>query len=120
MICVVEDIPDVIALENTGHYRGLYHVLGGLIAPIDGVSPSDLNIASLLARAEQPGVKEVILALSSTMEGETTSFYITKKLKDKPLRVTTLARGVPMGGELEYTDELTLGRSIQARVTYDI
>ena len=120
VVCVVEDLPDVLAIENTGQYQGLYHVLGGIISPMEGVGPADLHIDTLLLRAQAPDreVKEVILALSPTMEGDTTSFYLTKKLRPLGLRVTTIARGVPIGGELEYTDEVTLGRSILTRTEY--
>lgn len=118
-ICVVEDMPDVLAIENTGQYNGLYHVLGGIISPLSGVGPSDLKIESLLERVSSKDVKEIILALSPTMEGDTTSFYLTKKLKDFNLKITTIARGVPIGGELEYTDEITLGRSIVTRTLYN-
>lgn len=119
-ICVVEDIPDVMAIENTAQYAGTYHILGGVISPIEGVGPSDLNIESLVARVAQEGkIQEVILALSGTMEGDTTAFYITKKLKPFPVKITTIARGVPVGGELEYTDEVTLGRSILRRTAYE-
>lgn len=119
-ICVVENIPDVLAIENTAQYFGTYHILGGIISPIEGIGPGDLNIESLLKRIQgNEEVKEIILALSSTMEGDTTSFYITKKLKDFPIRISTIARGVPVGGELEYTDEITLGRSILRRTAYE-
>jgi recombination protein RecR len=119
MICLVEDLRDVLAIENTSQYQGVYHVLGGVISPIDGVGPDDLNIAPFIERLKNSGeVKEIILALSPTMEGDTTSFYLTKKLKDLDLRITTIARGVPIGGELEYTDEITLGRSIITRTDY--
>lgn len=120
-ICVVEDIPDVMAIENTAQYFGTYHILGGVISPIEGIGPTDLNIESLVARVAQEEVKiqEIILALSGTMEGDTTAFYITKKLKDYPVKITTIARGVPVGGELEYTDEVTLGRSILRRTAYE-
>jgi recombination protein RecR len=121
-ICVVENPQDVMAIENTAQYRGLYHVLGGVISPMEGVGPAELQIASLLSRltadAEQP-VEEIILALSPTMEGDTTAFYLTKKLRESAVRITTLARGVPIGGELEYTDEITLGRSILSRIRYE-
>ncbi|TAD95905.1 MAG: recombination protein RecR [Bacteroidetes bacterium] len=117
-ICVVEDTPDVIAIENTLQYNGLYHVLGGLIAPLDGISPSDLNIQTLIKRVSQGNVKEIIFALSATMESDTTAFYITKKLQDFDVKISTIARGIPVGSELEYTDEITLGRSILARVKY--
>lgn len=121
IICVVETITDLIAIENTSQYRGLYHVLGGIISPIEGIGPGDLNIQSLIERAMLPEseVKEIILALSSTMEGDTTSFFITRKLKDYPVKITSLARGVPIGSELEYTDEITLGRSILGRKAYE-
>lgn len=120
IICVVEDMRDVMAIENTSQYRGLYHVLGGVISPIDGVGPSDLHIEKLIQRVEQedPNVKEVILALSPTMEGDTTSFYLMRKLKPLNVRLSTIARGIPIGGELEYADEITLGRSIQGRTLY--
>ncbi|MFP4292182.1 MAG: recombination mediator RecR, partial [Cyclobacteriaceae bacterium] len=120
-ICVVETVTDLIAIENTSQYKGLYHMLGGVISPIEGVGPGELNIQSLLDRvnARETLVSEVILALSSTMEGDTTSFFITKKLKDADVRITTLARGVPIGSELEYTDEITLGRSILGRKAYE-
>ncbi|WP_200975871.1 recombination mediator RecR [Echinicola sp. 20G] len=124
LICIVEDIPDVLAIENTSQYNGLYHVLGGVISPIQGIGPEELKIDSLMQRIEQPHsgepVNEVILALPSTMEGDTTSFYITRKLKEKGIKVSTIARGIPIGGELEYTDEVTLGRSILTRVNYSI
>ncbi|MBW8051992.1 MAG: recombination protein RecR [Cytophagales bacterium] len=117
IICVVEDIRDVMAIENTGQYQGLYHVLGGVIAPIVGIGPSQLNIDPLIARTVDSAVKEVILALSPTMDGDTTAYYITKQLKDSNVVVSTIARGIPIGGELEYADEITLGRSIVARTT---
>ncbi|WP_143962337.1 recombination mediator RecR [Litoribacter populi] len=123
-ICVVEDIPDVLAIENTSQYNGLYHVLGGVISPIQGIGPEELKIASLLSRIDSQKsddpVQEVILALSATMEGDTTSFFITRKLKEKGIKVSTIARGIPIGGELEYTDEVTLGRSILTRVNYNL
>ena len=118
LLCVVSDIRDVIAIENTGQYQGLYHVLGGVISPIEGVGPTDLNIQSLVERLPASEVKEVVLAVSPTMEGDTTAFYITRKLRDLPLKITTIARGVPVGGELEYADEITLGRSILERTSY--
>lgn len=119
VICVVEDTPDILAIENTSQYQGLYHVLGGVISPIEGIGPGELNIESLIRRInEDSGIKEIILALSPTLEGDTTAFYISKKLKDHPVRISTIARGVPVGGELEYTDEITLGRSIIDRVDY--
>ncbi|MEQ9301459.1 MAG: recombination mediator RecR [Cyclobacteriaceae bacterium] len=121
VICVVEDTPDVMAIQNTGQYNGLYHVLGGIISPMDGIGPEDVHIDSLIKRiAECDGeVKEVILALSTTMEGDTTAFYIIKKLQPYNIKITTIARGIPIGGELEYTDELTLGRSIITRTVYE-
>ena len=121
IICVVEDANDLIAIENTSQYRGLYHVLGGVISPIEGIGPGDLHIQSLIDRvkAADSEVKEIILALSSTMEGDTTSFFITKKLKGKDVKITSIARGVPIGSELEYTDEITLGRSILGRKAYE-
>ncbi|MDQ4140096.1 MAG: recombination mediator RecR [Bacteroidota bacterium] len=118
-LCVVSDIRDVIAIENTAQYKGLYHVLGGVISPIEGIGPSDLNIASLIERIPGSEIKEVILAISPTMEGDTTSFYITRKLRELGVKITTIARGVPIGGELEYTDEITLGRSIVERTSYN-
>lgn len=121
-LCVVEDTPDVIAIQNTSQFFGYFHVLGGVISPIKGIGPSELNIDSLIKRIEKEDnvIKEVILALSPTMEGDTTSFYIAKKLKPFGVKITTIARGVPIGGELEYTDEITLGRSIVQRLSYDI
>ena len=120
-ICVVADTPDVLAIENTSQYRGLYHVLGGIISPIEGIGPTDIHIDSLIRRVKEsePKIEEVILALNPTMEGDTTAFYITKKLKDFNVKMTTIARGIPIGGELEYADEVTLGRSIMTRIMYD-
>ncbi|ACU05226.1 MULTISPECIES: recombination mediator RecR [Pedobacter] len=118
LICVVEDTRDVMAVENTGQYFGVYHVLGGLISPMDGIGPSDLFIDSLVQRVATTPVKEVILALSATMEGDTTLFYLYKRLKDFQIPITTIARGIAFGGELEYADEITLGRSIVTRVPY--
>lgn len=117
LICVVQDVRDVMALENTGMYKGVYHVLGGLISPIEGIGPSDLFIDALVQRATG-GVGEIILALSATTEGDTTSFYLARKLQALNIQISTLARGVPVGDELEYTDEVTLGRSLQNRVPY--
>jgi len=117
-ICVVESFKELIAIENTAQYRGLYHVLGGLISPIENISPEQLNIESLMNRVKSEETYEVILALATSMEGDTTAFYLTKKLKEYSIKVTTLARGLPIGGELEYADEITLGRSIQTRITY--
>jgi recombination protein RecR len=118
VICVVEDTRDVMAVENTGQYFGVYHVLGGLISPMDGIGPADLFIDSLVQRVATTPVKEVILALSATMEGDTTLFYLYKRLKDFQIPITTIARGIAFGGELEYADEITLGRSIVTRVPY--
>lgn len=117
-VCVVENVKDVITIESTHEHRGLYHVLGGLISPLDGIAPSDLEIDSLVERVRKDNVKEVILALSPTMEGDTTNFYIYRRLEELPVRVTMLARGLSIGNELEYTDELTLGRSIQNRTLF--
>lgn len=119
IVCVVEDTQDVMAIENTNQYNGVYHVLNGLISPMDGVSPSDLNINTLHDRVAAGEIKEVILALSATMEGDTTIFYVYKKLKDYPVKITTIARGIAFGGELEYVDEITLGRSIVTRIPYE-
>ena len=121
ILCVVEDCNDVMAIENTAQYLGVYHVLGGVISPIQGVGPSELKIDSLVSRLSQSGneVKEVILALSPTMEGDTTAFYINRKLKELRIKVTSIARGVSVGSELEYSDEITLGRSITGRVLFD-
>jgi len=118
IICVVESIRDVMAIEETQQYRGLYHVLGGVINPIEGIGPDKLNVETLMQRAAKEEVKEIIMAISPTIEGDTTIFYLTKNLKDFDVRVSTIARGVSFGGELEYADELTLGRSIVARVPY--
>ena len=122
IICVVEDIPDVLAIENTSQYQGLYHVLGGIISPIEGIGPDELNITSLISRIEASDgeVREIIFALSPTMEGDTTAFYISKKLKNLSVKISSIARGVPIGGNLEYADEVTLGRSILSRTIYDI
>ncbi|WP_027002612.1 recombination mediator RecR [Hugenholtzia roseola] len=119
VICVVESISDLMAIENTAQYNGLYHILGGVISPIEGVDAADLNIQSLVERAAQPETQEIILALNASMEGETTAFYLTKLLKEKQVRISTIARGVPIGGELEYTDEITLARSIAKRIRYE-
>ncbi|MCF8247724.1 MAG: recombination mediator RecR [Saprospiraceae bacterium] len=120
MVCVVESIRDVMAIEDTSQYRGLYHVLGGLINPLEGIGPSELTIDSLLQRVASGEIREIILAISPTIEGDTTMFYITKKLKDSGISVSSIARGVSFGGELEYADEVTLGRSIVARVPYKL
>ena len=119
IICVVEDIRDVMAIENTSLFKGVYHVLGGKISPIDGIGPSQLNIVTLVDKVKCGGVKELIFALSATMEGDTTIFYIYKKLKDVPVKISAIARGIAFGGELEYVDEITLGRSIATRVPYE-
>ncbi|MEY3248164.1 MAG: hypothetical protein RL742_207 [Bacteroidota bacterium] len=118
LVCVVETIRDLLAIEDTGQYRGLYHVLGGIISPIEGVGPGDLNMESLLQRIEIGEIKEVIMAISPTIEGETTSYYLSKKLRESNIQISAIARGVSFGGELEYADELTLARSILARVPY--
>jgi recombination protein RecR len=118
VICVVENIRDVMSIENTNQFRGRYHVLGGIISPMDGIGPNNLEIDSLVKRVIAGNVIEVILALSTTMEGDTTNFYIYKKLKDVEVKITTIARGISVGGEIEYTDELTLGRSILNRLSY--
>ena len=117
VVCVVEDMRDVMAIENTSQFQGLYHVLGGVISPVNGVGPSDIRIEQLLARITADGseIQEIILALSPTMEGDTTAFYIHRRLAGKLVRVTSIARGIPVGGDLEYADEITLGRSIVAR-----
>ena len=118
LICVVEDTRDVMAIENTNQYNGVYHVLGGLISPMDGIGPSDLEVDSLVERLKTNEVKEVIFALSATMEGDTTLFYLHKRLKNFEITLSTIARGIAFGGELEYVDEITLGRSITTRVPY--
>ena len=119
LVCIVESIREVIAIENTNIYRGTYHVLGGVISPIDGVGPDQLNISMLIERVQKGGVKEVIMALSPTIEGDTTIFYLSKKLKEFNVQISSIARGVSFGGELEYTDDLTLGRSIATRLPYE-
>ena len=118
-ICVVENVQDVMAVENTQQYRGLYHVLGGVISPMDGIGPADLEIESLVKRVEEEHIQEVILALSSTMEGDTTNFYIFRKLAPYDVRLSIIARGIPVGDELEYADEVTLGRSILNRTPFE-
>lgn len=117
LVCVVEDMRDVMAIENTSQFQGVYHVLGGIISPVNGIGPSDIRIDQLMARIAADGseIKEVILALSPTMEGDTTAYYIQKRLTGKEVRITSIARGIPVGGDLEYADEITLGRSILAR-----
>ena len=119
IICVVENIRDVMSIENTHQFNGLYHVLGGIISPMDGIGPSNLEIESLVNRVDTGDIAEVVLALSTTMEGDTTNFYIYRKLKDKNVKITTLSRGVSIGDDLEYTDEITLGRSLVNRVVYE-
>ena len=119
IICVVEDIRDVMAIENTGQFRGIYHVLGGKISPIDGVGPSQLNITTLVQKVKSGSVSEIIFALSSTMEGDTTNFYIYKQIQDCHIITSTIARGISVGDELEYADEVTLGRSILQRVPFE-
>ncbi|MEO7214284.1 recombination mediator RecR [Mucilaginibacter sp.] len=119
LVCVVEDTRDVMAIENTNQYNGVYHVLGGLISPMDGIGPSDLQVDTLVERLKEAGVKEIIFALSATMEGDTTIFYLHKRLKQFNINISTIARGIAFGGELEYVDEITLGRSIVTRVPYE-
>lgn len=119
IICVVEDIRDVMAIENTSSFRGLYHVLGGKISPMDGIGPNDLNIESLVEKVKLGKIKELIFALSSTMEGDTTNFYIFKLIHDVDIVTSTIARGISVGNELEYTDEITLGRSITNRIPFE-
>ncbi len=120
VVCVVEDIRDVLAIENTNQYFGVYHVLGGVISPMERIGPDQLTIASLIDRVlTDTDIKEVILGLSPTMEGDTTAFFITKKLKPYPVKISTIARGIPFGGELEYMDEITLGRSIATRTLFE-
>ncbi|MEZ2441456.1 recombination mediator RecR [Chitinophaga sp. RCC_12] len=116
VVCVVESIRDVMAIENTQQFNGLYHVLGGIISPIDGIGPDQLNIHSLVERVQYQGVEEVIMAVSPTIEGDTTIYYLSKKLKEFPVKITTIARGIAFGGELEYADEMTLARSISNRL----
>ena len=119
IICVVEDIRDVMAIENTGQFKGIYHILGGKISPIDGVGPSQLNIVTLTEKIKMGTVEEIIFALSSTMEGDTTNFYIYKQIKDFEIKTSTIARGISVGDELEYADEVTLGRSILNRIPFE-
>ena len=120
IICVVEDVRDVMAIENTNQFKGIYHVLGGKISPIDGVGPSQLNINSLVEKVKLGQIEELIFALSSTMEGDTTNFYIYKQIKDFEIKTSTIARGIAVGDELEYADEVTLGRSILQRVPFEL
>ncbi len=126
LVCVVEDVRDVMAIENTNQYKGIYHILGGIISPMDGIGPSDLHIESLVSKIAKGKVKEVVMALSATMEGDTTNFYIYKRLKaclpdrqEFDINITTIARGIAIGDDLEYTDEITLGRSILNRTPYE-
>ena len=119
VVCVVENIQDVMAIENTQQFHGLYHVLGGIISPMDGIGPHDLEIESLVERVEEGTVKEIILALASTMEGDTTNFYISRKLTDADVKLSVIARGISVGDELDYTDEVTLGRSILNRTPFE-
>jgi len=118
-ICIVENIKDVMSVENTQQYNGLYHVLGGIISPMEGIGPSDISIDSLIKRVSENEAKEIILALSATMEGDTTNYYIFRKLKSYPVKITAIARGVSFGDEIEYTDEITLGRSILNRTPFE-
>ncbi len=120
IVCVVESVADVMAIENTAQYNGVYHILGGIISPMNGIGPADLEIASLVQRVEQGGVSEVILALSPDMEGDTTSLYLYKKLAHTDVEISTIARGISVGNALEYADEITLGRSIVNRIKYSI
>ncbi|WMI69780.1 recombination mediator RecR [Mangrovimonas sp. YM274] len=120
VVCVVEDIRDVMAIENTSSFKGLYHVLGGKISPMDGIGPNDLNIESLVVKVKQGKIKELIFALGSTMEGDTTNFYIYKQIQDFNIVTSTIARGISVGNELEYTDEITLGRSIINRIPFEV
>jgi recombination protein RecR len=119
IVCIVEDVRDVMAIENTGGYSGVYHVLGGLISPMDGIGPSDLTIDALIEKMKSGEVKEVVFALNTTMEGDTTNFYLYRKIKDFGASLTTIARGIAVGDELEFADEVTLGRSIQHRIPYE-
>ena len=119
IVCIVEDVRDVMAIENTGGYSGVYHVLGGLISPMDGIGPSDLTIDALIDKMKTGEIKEVVFALNTTMEGDTTNFYLYRKIKDFGASLTTIARGIAVGDELEFADEVTLGRSIQHRIPYE-
>lgn len=119
IVCLVEDIRDVMAIENTSSFKGLYHVLGGKISPMDGIGPNDLNIESLVKKVKEGNIKELIFALSSTMEGDTTNFYIFKQIQDCDIVISTIARGISVGDELEYADEITLGRSILNRIPFE-
>lgn len=119
LICVVENVLDVIAIENTNQFKGKYHVLGGIISPMEGIGPNDIKVAELIHRVKEENITELIMALSTTMEGDATNFYIYKKLKEFDVKITTIARGIGIGDELEYTDELTLGRSILNRIPFE-
>ena len=119
ILCVVEDVRDVMAIENTGQFQGIYHVLGGIISPMDGIGPKDLKIDSLVEKVKIGEVEEIIFALSATMEADTTNFYIYKLIQPYSVKTSTIARGIPVGDELEYTDEVTLGRSILARIPFE-
>lgn len=119
IICVVENVLDVISIENTNQFKGKYHVLGGIISPMEGIGPNDIRVNELVERVKKSGAEELIMALSTTMEGDATNFYIYKKLKDLNIKISTIARGIGIGDELEYTDELTLGRSIVNRIPYE-
>ena len=119
LICVVEDVRDVMAIENTNQYKGVYHILGGIISPMDGIGPGDLHIDTLVDKVAKGDVREIIMALSATMEGDTTNFYIYKRLKEFNISISTIARGIAIGDDLEYTDEVTLGRSILNRTPYE-
>lgn len=119
LICVVEDVRDVMAIENTMQYKGRYHILGGIISPMDGIGPADINIESLVKKIAEGGIREIILALSASMEGDTTNFYINKRIKEYNISVSTIARGISVGSDLEYADEITLGRSIINRIPYE-
>ncbi len=119
LVCVVENLRELIAIENTGQYRGVYHILGGVISPVEGIGPESLNIDSLIQRVKNEPVKELIMALNPTMEGDTTIFYISRQLENTGIKITTLARGVAFGGDLEYVDDLTLARSLATRLPYD-
>ena len=119
LICIVEDIKDVMAIENTMEFRGTYHVLGGIISPIDGIGPGDINIASLFQRINNEDISELLFALNPSIEGDTTTYYISRQIKDRPIKISSLARGIAFGGELEYTDEFTLAKSILNRQPYE-
>ncbi len=120
VVMVVENIRDVMAIENTSLFNGVYHILGGVISPMEGIGPNDINANALIRRVNDGNIKEIIMAISPTIEGETTIFYLSRQLKEHPVKITTLARGISFGSDLEYTDETTLGRSIQQRVDYNV